>query len=261
MARLRVEGPRAERGFPWPDAIDSAACWPWAPWPLPVEMSRAMPAPSPDPPFPHLDDLRRAYDGDASRRNGMAELEWRTGVLETWLQTLPRAPRLLELGPGTGQLGCYAERLGARVVAVDLSAQNVAYCRQRGLSASVGDFRALRHIDGLGRFDGVYAINALLHVPRNEHASVVAGARHCLVPGGHLLLVNWGGLHREGIWAEDSCDPPRFFSQYDAASFAALNFEGFEVVRREVLAVQAPDGQQPQLLALRSVPVPEAELP
>ncbi len=210
--------------------------------------------------FPHLDDLRRAYDGDASHRNSVEDLEWRAGVLEAWLSELPSAPRLLELGPGTGQLASLAQRLGASVHAVELSAQNVAYCRQRGIAAEVGDFRELRRIDWLGHFDGVYAINALLHVPRAEHASVIAGARRCLRPGGSLLLVNWGGRDVEGIYADDECRPPRFFSHYDDDQFGALELDGFEVVRREVLSAQTSDGLRPQLLALRSVPVPQASI-
>jgi SAM-dependent methyltransferase len=206
--------------------------------------------------FPHLEDLRRAYDGDANHRNGIQDLQWRPGVLESWLKELPSAPRLLELGPGTGQLASYAKGLGAVVHAIDLSAANVAYCRQRGISAEVGDFRALGQLDHLGLFDGIYSINALLHVPRAEHASVIAGARSRLVPGGCLLLVNWGGRDMEGIWADDSCDPPRFFSHYDDASFSDLAFEGFQVVRRELLSVHTPDGLHPQLLAVRQVTIP-----
>jgi SAM-dependent methyltransferase len=211
------------------------------------------------PSFPHLEDLRRAYDGDAEHRNAIADLQWRTGVLEKWLKELPGAPRLLELGPGTGQLALYAQGLGALVHAIDLSAQNVAYCRQRGISAEVGDLRALGGFEGLGPFDGIYSINALLHVPRAEHASVIAAARRCLAPGGGLLLVNWGGRDREGVWAEDSCEPPRFFSQYDDADFSRLAFDGFEVVRRELLSAQAPDGLHPQLLALRKVGTPQGK--
>jgi SAM-dependent methyltransferase len=209
-----------------------------------------------EPPFPHLEALRRAYDADANYRNGLEDLEWRPAILERWLRELPSAPRLLELGPGTGQLAAYAQALGARVHAIDLSARNVTCCRQRGIAAEVGDFRALGRSAGLGLFDGIYAINSLLHVPRAEHASIIAGARRSLVEGGRLLLVNWGGRELEGIWAEDRCDPPRFFSHYDDASFRALTFEGFEVVRREVLSEHTSDGLHPQLLALRTVVLP-----
>jgi SAM-dependent methyltransferase len=207
--------------------------------------------------FPHLDDLRRAYDRDASYRNGIGDLQWRTAALEAWLQELPGAPRLLELGPGTGQLALHAKNLGADVHAIELSPENVSYCRQRGIQAEVGDLRELLHFDMLGRFDGVYSINALLHVPRAEHAAVIAGARAHLVPGGRLLIVNWGGRDWEGIWADDKCEPQRFFSHYDDRAFFELAFDGFEVVRREVLSFRAPDGMQPQLLDLRSVPITE----
>jgi SAM-dependent methyltransferase len=198
-----------------------------------------------------LDDLRRAYDGDASYRNGLDDMQWRAGVIARWLEELPPSPRLLELGPGTGQVASYAAGLGARVFALDLSPENVAYCRQRGISAEVGDLRGVGEMSELGTFDGVYAINSLLHVPRAEHAAVVAGARRRLVPGGSLLLVSWGGVERDGIWAEDRCHPPRYFSQYDDAAFLALRFDGFEVQRRELIADRAPDGLHPQLVVLR----------
>ena len=212
-------------------------------------------------PFPHLDDLRRAYDRDASGRNAIEDLQWRTDALEKWLHELPAEARLLELGPGTGQLAAHAMKLGARVHAIDLSARNVAYCQQRGVPAQVGDFRALGEIDRLGFFDGIYAINALLHVPRAEHAAVIAGARHCLLPGGSLLLINWGGRDEEGVWTGDSCVPPRFFSLYDDRVFGALAFEGLTVVRRELLPAQTPHGLHPQLLVLRSAPIPSGDQP
>ena len=207
--------------------------------------------PSPQtPPAFSLDELRRAYDGDARYRNGLDDMQWRAGVIERWLGELPPSPRLLELGPGTGQVAAFATGLGARVFAIDLSPENVAYCRQRGIAAQIGDLRAVGEMAELGTFDGIYAINSLLHVPRAEHAAVVAGARQRLGPGGSLLLVNWGGVERDGIWEEDRCDPPRYFSQYDDAAFLALRFDGFEVQRRELIPEQAPDGQHPQLLVL-----------
>jgi SAM-dependent methyltransferase len=212
-----------------------------------------MHSPQQELPFSHLDDLRRAYDADAEHRNAIVDLQWRTAVLESWLQALSSAPRLLELGPGTGQLALHATKLGARVHAIELSARNVEYCRQRGVSAEEGDFRALAIREDLKDFDGVYAINALLHAPRAEHVSILAGVQRCLVPGGSVLLVNWGGRSVEGIYADDNCSPPRFFSHYDDTSFSALTFEGFEIVRREVLSVHTPDGLHPQLLALRHV--------
>jgi SAM-dependent methyltransferase len=201
--------------------------------------------------FSHLDELRRGYDRDAQRRTALVDLEWRTGVLEAWLGDLPEAPRLLELGPGTGQLAQHARALGASVLAIDLSPENVAQCRARGIDARVGNLRALDEEPELGIFDGIYSINVLLHVPRNEHPGVIASARRHLAPGGRLLLANWGGQDSEGIFAEDTFDPPRFFSLYDDASFAKLEFDGFQIIRRELLPDQARDGLHPQVLVLR----------
>lgn len=214
-------------------------------WGSPAAAATAVPT------FPHLDDLRRAYDGDAAERNGLQELQWRTGVLERWLQELPPRPRLLELGPGTGQLALHAQGLGASVTALDLSPQNVGYCRQRGVSAQVGDLRALAQLEALGQFDGIYAINCLLHVPRAEHPAVVAGMRRRLVPGGSVLIASWGGPDWEGVWPHDRCAPARFFSHYDDARFQALTFAGFQVVRRELLSDFVLEELHPQVLVLR----------
>jgi SAM-dependent methyltransferase len=214
-----------------------------------------------DDPF-HRERLQLAYDRDARGRNAIENLEWRAGVLESWLEGLPSAPRLLELGPGTGQLALYARGLGARVSAIDLSPENVAYCQARGIRAMVGDLRQLGQLEGMGPFDGVYAINVLLHVPRAEHAAVLSGIGRQLVPGGAVLLVNWGGTDSEGVWDGDHFEPKRFFSLYDDAQFDVLAFEGFEVVRRELLSQHVRDGMHPQLLALRwSTPltVPRAD--
>lgn len=198
--QLDAVATRPDRGPPPPTQRESR-----------TKRSLSMSAGSPRPTFCHLDDLRRAYDRGASERNAIRDLQWRTGVIEAWISDLPPAPRLLELGPGTGQLARHAESLGARVHAIDLSPENVSYCQQRGISAEVGDFRGLRDRNWQELFDGVYAINALLHVPRIEHAAVIAGVLDCLLPGGSLLMVNWGGRDIEGIWADDPCDPPRFF--------------------------------------------------
>src|SRR5688572_22482574 len=90
-----------------------------------------IPAPSPEGGSAFsLDALRRAYDADAGYRNGLDDVQWRAGMMERWLRELPPGPRLLELGPGTGQVAAYVTQLGARVSAVDLSPENVAYCRQ-----------------------------------------------------------------------------------------------------------------------------------
>jgi hypothetical protein len=82
-------------------------------------------------------------------------------------------------------------------------------------------------------------------VPGSWRSTPLPGA------GGSLLLVNWGGQDTEGIYEADSCDPPRFFSLYDDASLNALEFEGFEVLRRELLTEHAAQGLHPQLLVLR----------
>jgi hypothetical protein len=83
-------------------------------------------------PFPYLDDLRRAYDRGASDRHALEDLQWRLTVQETWLLELPSAARLLELGPGTGQLAAQVATCRAPSMRPSSRAFGIAWCQGAG---------------------------------------------------------------------------------------------------------------------------------
>ena len=147
-----------------------------------------------------------------------------------------------------GQAAAFAMGRVRRVVALDVSPQNVEHCRMRGVNASVGDFTRLDFADG--SFDGAYAFNSFLHVPRAELEAVVAGVRRVLRPEGHLLMASWGGRDEEGRYDKDWCIPPRFFSFLGDAAFEALTFEGFDVLERRTLDNETEDGLHTQVLVV-----------
>src|SRR5690606_10828818 len=86
----------------------------------------------------------------------------------------------------------------------------VARCRAKGLDARVADFLGLDFPPAA--FDAVYALNCLLHVPNADLPSVLAAIHRVLRPGGLIYIGLWALGEGEGIWAEDTQVPPRFFS-------------------------------------------------
>ena len=82
--------------------------------------------------------------------------------------------RLLEIGCGYGNLLKIARRRGAEAVGVNLSPEQVAYCRSQGLQAFCCNYRDLLGAnDWQGRFDGVIANGSLEHWVQPE--DVLAG--------------------------------------------------------------------------------------
>jgi len=72
--------------------------------------------------------------------------------------------RLLEIGSGYGRLLKLAGDRGARAVGVNISPEQVKYCRDRGLNAYCCSYRDLLHADAWhGQFDGVIANGSLEH--------------------------------------------------------------------------------------------------
>lgn len=73
---------------------------------------------------------------------------------------------MLELGAGAGYDSLFFMQSGFDVTAVDLSDEMVKKCREKGVEAFELDFYNLSSLDR--KFDCVYAINSLLHVPKAD---------------------------------------------------------------------------------------------
>jgi SAM-dependent methyltransferase len=177
-----------------------------------------------------LEALARAYDGDAPRRS-RAGLEWRRDLIDGWSQALAAGSRILELGAGTGQVSAHLAAAGFEMLALDLSPANVAECRRRGLLAVTGDMGNLEAVtDPLfdPPYDAAFAINALIHFPKAQLDGALSSIHGALKAGAPLLFTLWAGESSEGTWGNDWCDPPRFFSFYDDAEAAGLEFTHFD---------------------------------
>ena len=177
------------------------------------------------------ESLATTYDNHAGERDERGEADWRWPLAEAFQTRLADGARLLEIGAGTGYTSRWFADHGLAVVATDLSAAQVDRCREKGLEAHVRDMYDLGFPDE--SFDGVWAMNCLLHVPNADLDQVLVGIRDVLAPGGLLQLGVWGGIDEEGIYEDDFYKPNRFFSfrtdddlkQRVADVFEILSFE------------------------------------
>lgn len=199
----------------------------------------------------HLETLRAAYDFDAPRRNGNVLDGWRLELIDDFLGKLGSEAAVLELGSGAGQAAVYVSDRDYRVVAMDLSPVNVELTAARGIDARIGDFTDPGfHV---GEFDGVFAMNSILHVKKDLFPGVLGVIRRSLRIGGIALIVVWGGYNHEGLLDEEWTDPPRFFAFYSDEDFAALPTPGFRRLQCTFLSDAAEGNMHPQALLLEAV--------
>ena len=121
------------------------------------------------------------------------------------LNPLP-GEHILDLGCGDGALTEYLAALGACVVGVDASPEQIAAARGRGVDARLMDGASL---DLPPLFDAVFS-NAALHWMRRADA-VIEGVWRVLKPGGRFMCLEFSRVSL-----------PVLDRLYDAYSFAVL---------------------------------------
>lgn len=199
----------------------------------------------------HRDTLRAAYDFDAQRRDNNVLEGWRVEVIDDFLARLAPGSSVLEMGAGAGQAAVYVAEQGYQITAMDLSPANVERAVARGIDARVGDFTDPSFHEGT--FDGVFALNSILHVKKELFPDALRAIRRSLRLGGIALVVVWGGTNHEGTLDDEWTDPPRFFAFYTDEDFAALPLPGFKRLACEFRRDDIEDELHPQILVLEAV--------
>jgi magnesium-protoporphyrin O-methyltransferase len=98
-------------------------------------------------------------------------------TLVSWLGADLQGKRILDAGCGTGALAVEAARLGAQVVAIDLSPTLVNLARERIPSdvAHLVEFHSGDMLDkGLGHFDHVVAMDSIIHYQTDDAVEALA---------------------------------------------------------------------------------------
>lgn len=197
-------------------------------------------------------ELRRAYDAKAEQRDANPVREWLIPLWSQFLQSLQAEgmTSLLEIGAGTGQAGRFFKEAGLKVVCTDLSPEMVRLCRQKGLEAYEMDFLRLDFADG--HFDGLFAQNCLLHVPKADIADVLQEIRRVVRPDGLIFIIMHGGRSSEGVREEDFYEPKRFYALYADDELQLILEQFFHVLSFEGIVRGESDGTKFQAISLRN---------
>jgi hypothetical protein len=105
----------------------------------------------------------------------------------------------------------------------------------------------------MGEFDGVFAMNSLLHVPKRLYLQALAAIRRSLRVSGIASVTVYGGVDHEGTLQDEWTDPPRFFALYSDDAFALLPTPGFRRLGCELRHNDGEHGLHPQVLTLEKI--------
>ncbi|MBQ2915549.1 MAG: class I SAM-dependent methyltransferase [Clostridia bacterium] len=164
------------------------------------------------------ENLKKYYNTEAETRNVEAgKTDWKIGVRKEFFDLLARENKktFLELGSGAGYDSQFFMNNGLTVTAVDISREMAAKCREKGIETYELDYYDLSSLNR--KFDSVYAINTLLHVPKNDLEKVLREIDSVLESDGLFYMGLYGGDDVEKEWVKgDISDAPRFFAFYSA---------------------------------------------
>ena len=202
------------------------------------------------------DSIRRnlilAYDRAAEERDGYEVAGWKLDERERFLRMLhdEGKTRLIDIGSGPGTHAVYFRENGMVVTCIDLSPGNVSRCQQKGLAAFECDVLDLQSLGE--EFEAAFAMNSLLHIPRQELPGALDAIRHALAPGGLFFWGQYGGEQSEGVFQEDHYEPKRFFSLLEDGQIIEAASGVFKLERFASFAVDKEDKLHFQSLILRA---------
>lgn len=175
------------------------------------------------------EDMKSSYNNSVSQREKSLRESWKQEELDRFADLIRRKDdaKVLDLGAGTGGSSLYMQEKGIQVTCIDLSPSMVESCQQKGLHALEMDFYHLDFPDD--SFDGIWAMNTMLHVPKADLPGVLAEVKRVLKSDGLFYMGVYGGWNSEGIWERDHYSPKRFFSFFDKPSLKKAVSGSFSV--------------------------------
>ena len=147
---------------------------------------------------------------------------------------------MLELGCGSGVPDTQLLARRFQVTGIDISSEQLRRARANVPTAEFFQEDVTRVDFERGSFEGVVAVYALNHVPRELLGDLFARARSWLVPGG-LFLAALGTENTAG-WTGTWLGTTMFFSSFDPeTNRELLRRSGFELLLDELETMQEPE--------------------
>ena len=95
---------------------------------------------------------------------------------------------VLDIGSGRGEFLEMMREAGVPARGIDLSAESVALCRQKGLTAEVADLFAYLAQQPEASFDGIFCSQVVEHLPPERLPEMIKLAASRLAPGGVIAI-------------------------------------------------------------------------
>jgi len=183
------------------------------------------------------ENLKKYYNTEAELRNSKSvKVDWKIKVREIFCKLIKHENKktLLELGAGAGYDSQFFADNGMAVVAVDLSGEMVKNCKEKGIEAYEMDFYNLSALEK--KFDCVYAINTLLHVPKSDLNHVLSEINLVLETDGLFYMGLYGGQDTEGDFVRSEVfDAPRFFAFHSEGYLKEILRNHFDILEFETI--------------------------
>jgi ubiquinone/menaquinone biosynthesis C-methylase UbiE len=185
---------------------------------------------------PRADMNRESYDAVAHQwdetRLLLSDSEKR--ILDVLLQRTPAGANALDLGCGTGRpIAEYLVSQQLHVTGVDQSAAMLQLARNR-LPEQHWILSSLENFEPAGEFAAVIAWDSLFHIPREEHAAILARVRAVIPRGGRLALTVGGSEHP--AFTDTMLGHTFFYDSHSPeAAMALLSGLQFEIILSEFL--------------------------
>ena len=160
-------------------------------------------------------NLIQSYDLAADKRDEFEASDWKKRLRQDLLSILQAEgkTKIIDIGAGTGIHGKFFLDQGLNITCIDISPAHIEKCREKGLNSILLSVLELNTLDL--KFDCVFAMNSLLHIPTQFLPDAITNIATILEPGGLFYWGQYGGEHREGIYQDDHHEPKRFFNLLD----------------------------------------------
>lgn len=185
------------------------------------------------------ENIKKYYNQEAELRDSKTvKADWKAKVRGDFCKLTKQENKetLLELGAGAGYDSQFFMNNGLTVTAIDLSDEMVKRCREKAIEAYELDFYNLSSLNK--KYDSIYAINTLLHVPKSDLIHVLNEINSVLKRDGLFFLGLYGGEDTENEFVKSEVsDVPRFFAFHSEnylkttleKVFEILQFDSFHI--------------------------------
>lgn len=121
--------------------------------------------------------------------------------LKKFLTYLPKKPRILDLCCGAGYESMRLSKLGASVVGIDISEEELKIARDRNPSIEFYNKNILQSYADLGEFDGLICVAGLVHIEESQLTLAFSHMYEILKNNSYILIVV-----KDGCEIKETCE-------------------------------------------------------